>query len=62
MRLAQRDPNSGVWTVQVIDASTSGSLRNSLKGRPLMTPTGVAYRGQDGYESTVLLAIRQTPY
>ena len=64
MRLALRDPASGLWTVQVVDASTTGSLRNTVKGRPLMTPGGVAYRGpaQIGYASTVQLALRLTPY
>jgi len=65
LRLARRDPGSGVWAVQVVDADSPGGLRNSLKGRPLMTPTCVAYRGGSrltGYPTTVLLAIRQTPY
>ncbi len=45
MRLAIRDPGSAVWTVQVVEASPTGSLRNSVRGRPLMTPTGLAYGG-----------------
>jgi subtilisin family serine protease len=72
MRLAIRDPNSGAWTVQVMDGSTMGSLRNSVKGRSLMTPGNVAYQGpaDPGYQvgpdpagsTTVRLAFRQTPY
>jgi hypothetical protein len=72
MRLAIRDPNSGAWAVEVMDESTPGGLRNSIRGRPLMTPGGVAYRGprDPGYQvgpdpensKTVRLAFRQTQY
>jgi hypothetical protein len=63
MRIALRDPASGLWTVLLVDSSTTGSLRNSLNGRPLMTPSVVAYRGPGfGSQSNVLLAFRQNPY
>ena len=72
MRLAIRDPTSGLWAVQVMDDSTDGGLRNSLKGRPLGTPTAVAYQGPRdlGFQvgpdpassKTVRLAFRMTPY
>jgi len=64
LRLARRDPNSGVWTVSVVDPDSRGGLRNSVKRGPLMKPTGVAYRGPayGGYPSTVQLALRMTPY
>jgi subtilisin family serine protease len=64
LRLAIRDPDSGTWSVQTADPSTPGSLRNTLRGRPLGTPSAVAYRGpaEIGAASTVRLAIRQTPY
>jgi hypothetical protein len=64
LRLARRDPNSGVWTVYVVDANSRGGLRNSLTGGPQMTPTRVAYRGPayGGYPTTVQMAIRTAPY
>jgi hypothetical protein len=45
MRLAIRDANSGVWAAQVVDESTTGGLRNSIRGRPFMTPGNVVYQG-----------------
>jgi len=67
MRLAIRDPDpaSGLWAVQVMDASTAGSLRNSFKGRPFGTPGAAAYRGPDVfdfYPTSVWLALRRAPY
>lgn len=63
MRLAIRDL-SGSWTFREIDTTTTGSLRNSLRGRPGMTPGTVAYRGPtDGfYSTTARFALRKTPY
>src|SRR5262249_52412755 len=63
VRLAIRNPATGLWAVQVVEAATGGSLRNSLKGRPFGTPGVAAYRGPD--ESglrTVRLALRRTLY
>jgi len=72
MRLAIRDANSGQWSVEVMDETTPGGLRNSMRGRPLMTPSGVVYKGprDPGFmvgpnpedSSTVRLAWRQTNY
>jgi hypothetical protein len=65
VRLAIRDPITGVWTGEVVDSSTTGSLRNSLRGRPWSNPGGLAYRGPQAYgfyPTSVLLAIRQVSY
>jgi len=64
MHVALRAPDTGVWTTQVFDDTTSGSLRNSYKGRPFGTPSGVAYGGpaSNGYASSVRLAIRRVAY
>jgi hypothetical protein len=72
MRLAIRDPNLSAWAVEVMDPSTPGGLRNSVRGRPLSTPSGVVYQGphDPGYQvgpdpensKTVRMAFRQTPY
>jgi hypothetical protein len=72
MRLAIRDPNSGEWSVEVMDDTTPGGLRNSLRGRPGMTPSGVVYQGpkDPGFQvgpnpedsKTVRLAWRQADY
>lgn len=63
MRLAIRDPASGLWAVQVMDADATGSLRNSFKGRPFGTPGVAAYRGpEESGLSTVRLALRRASY
>ena len=63
MRVAIRD-TYGTWTFREIDTSTTGGIRNSLRGRPNLTPSSVAYRGPawTGAASSVLLAISQVPY
>lgn len=71
MLLAKRDPAGG-WTILPVDSSTSGSLRNSIKGRPFGIANVVAFKGprDPGYQVgptpensvTVRLAIRRTAY
>jgi hypothetical protein len=61
LRLAQRDPSTGAWSVQVVDSTPPGSLRNSLnvgKFRPC-----VVYRGPSfgAYATTARLAINRVP-
>jgi hypothetical protein len=72
MRLAIRDAISGAWAVEVMDETTPGGRRNSMRGRPGMTPSGVVYQGpkDPGFNvgpnpeasKTERLAWRQTNY